>query len=115
MKVLFVLPQIGAAVPSFHSISILSAVLKKAGHETALLEMPEMRLEAVDEAIARHAPAVVALTSVTQQIPYSKQILAHVKQRYPEIYTVLGGTHAIVRPRINDEIAGRDAVATNES
>ena len=115
MKVLFVLPQVGAAVPSFHSISILSAVAKKAGHKTALLEMPEMRLESIDEAIARHDPAVVAITSVTQQIPYSKRIISHVKQRYPGIYTVLGGTHAIVRPTIIDEIAGLDALATNES
>ena len=115
VKILFVLPQIGSAVPSFHAISILSAVVKRAGHETALLEMPEMRLTAVDEAIARHDPAVVAITSVTQQIPYAKQIIAHVKQRYPDVYTVLGGTHAIVRPHVIDEIAGLDALATNES
>ena len=115
MKILFVLPQVGSAVPSFHAVSILSAVVKQAGHETCLLEMPRMRLGAVDEAIARYDPAVVAITSVTQQIPYSKQIIAHVKQRYPHIYTVLGGTHAIVRPGCIDEIAGLDALATNES
>jgi len=115
VKILFVLPEIGAAVPSFHSISILSAVAKAAGHETSLLEMPELRLGLVDEAIARHDPAVVAITSVTQQIPYSTQIIAHVKRRYPRIYTVLGGTHAIVRPTVIDEIAGLDALATNES
>jgi len=115
MKVLFVLPQVGAAVPSYHAISILSAVAKANGHETALLEMPEMRLQAVAEAIAQHDPAVVAITSVTQQIPYSTHIIAHVKQKFPRIYTVLGGTHAIVRPHVIDDIAGLDALATNES
>ena len=115
MKVLFVLPTVGAAVPSFHAISILSAVAKRAGHETALLEMPEMRLGVVDEAIHQHDPDVVGITSVTQQIPYTKEIIAHVKRKFPHIYTVAGGTHAIVRPQVIDEIAGLDALATNES
>jgi len=115
VKVLFVLPQVGAAVPSYHAISILSAVVKQASHETALLEMPEMRLGAVDEAIHQHDPDVVGITSVTQQIPYTKEIIHYVKRKFPHIYTVAGGTHAIVRPNVIDEIPELDALATNEA
>lgn len=115
MKILFVLTEIGAAVPSYHSISILSAVAKAAGYETALLELRKVRFSALDEAIQRHRPDVLAVTAVTQQLPYAKQIIAYCKQRHPEIVTLMGGTHSIVRPNVIEEMPELDAVCTNEA
>jgi len=115
VKVLFLLTEVNSAVPSFHAISILSAVAKAAGHQTALFQAKSVDLTAFDAAVRKEQPHVLAATAVTQQLDYVRRYIAHCKVRFPHIYTVLGGTHAIIRPRVIAEIAGLDALATNEA
>ncbi len=115
MRILFVLSEIGAAVPSYHSISILSAVAKRGGHSTEVCEVHNPGVAEIETSITRFKPDVIGFTAVTQQMPYVRALIAHSKQRHPSIYTVLGGTHAIVRPGIIDELPEVDAVATNEA
>ena len=115
MRILFILTEIGSRVPSFHSVSILSAVARQAGHQTALYECERLSLPDFDEAVLRFRPDVAAFTSVSQQLPYVRKLIDHCKARYPHIRTMLGGTHAILRPRVIEEIAGLDVLAQNES
>lgn len=115
MRVLFVLTEVGAEVPSYHSISILSSVIKERGHNSRLLQMKRMELALLDSAIASFRPDLLACTMVSQQLPYIKQVVAYVKSRYPHVKIAAGGTHPIVRPNVIEEIPELDAVCTNEA
>lgn len=115
MRLLFLLTEIGAAVPSYHSISILSALAKRAGHQVSLHQVREFNMVAFDKAIWQARPDVLCATAVTQQLPYVRQYITYCKSHYPWITTMLGGTHAILRPRVIEEIRGLDVLAQNES
>ncbi len=114
MRVLFVLTEIGSRVPSHHAIGVLSAVLKQAGHETFLYEADRLSLQEFDTALLRFKPDVAAFTSVSQQLPYIKQLIARCRKEFPRVATILGGTHAILRPNVIGEIPGLDALCVNE-
>lgn len=114
MRILFVLSEVNSHVPSHHAVGILSAVLKQYGHETSLYLTDRIDLSRYAETVRQFRPAVVALTSVTQQLPYVKQLIAYTRHEFPHITTILGGTHAILERDVIEEIPELDALCVNE-
>lgn len=110
MKVLFVYP-----VPSPKStimnylryqqgIGSLSAVLKQNNHKTSLLYIHELDNAKINDKIDSFQPALVAISSTTNQIALSKQISAYIYNKY-KLPVVIGGPHATVAPE--DTISGK--------
>ena len=114
MRVLFVLTTIGCAVKAHHPTGFLSAVLKERGHETSFIEIDRIDPQLIDDAIQDFRPHVLAASTVMQQYKYVRAYINYVKKKYPHIKTVLGGTHAILKPDIIEETEGLDAICISE-
>ena len=98
MKCLFVYTDIGTRNHYHlqHGIASISAVLKKGGHETALLYLQEDPTD--DELLAmvkEHDPDVVAFSTGTHQWQFARKFSTAIK-RSTDILTVCGGHHAVI-------------------
>ncbi|MFH1085735.1 MAG: radical SAM protein [Chloroflexota bacterium] len=120
MRVLFVYSDISGAEyygarKYYAGIGSLSAVLKAAGHRTALLYL-QRELDA-DEFVAQAqalAPDLVAFSATTHQYPYIERYARRLKERRPGLFTLCGGTHPTLVP---DQVAASsafDAVCVGE-
>lgn len=114
MRVMFLLTTVGCRVKAHHPTGFLSAVLKEAGHQTAFLELPALDRRVIDAELDKFKPEVFAASTVMQQFPYVRATINYVKKRHPHIKTVLGGTHAILKPGCIEEIEGLDAICISE-
>jgi len=120
MKVCFVYPDIGGVEhygtrKFYHGIGYLSAVLKEAGHETALMYLTqEPARDDFVQQIAALSPQVVAFSSTTHQHPYVTICAAWLKEALPELFLVSGGIHPTLAPEevVADE--NLDAVCVGE-
>lgn len=112
MKVCFVYPDIGGvehygARKYYHGLGYLSSVLKHAGHETTLVYLEREPVEdRFLEQVASVAPHVVAFSCTTHQYLYARQCARWLKQSWPQITTVVGGTHPTLVPE--EVLADRD-------
>jgi len=79
-------------------ISYISALLKGEGHETKLAVLCEETLHAVDDHVRSFDPGLVCFTSVFTEYGTMKRAAALVKKKHPEIFTLLGGPHATLKP-----------------
>lgn len=99
MKLLFLLPQIDSELYVHHGVSIISAVLKSHGHATEVEEFRHKnQIGQFLSNIKKFQPDILAVSAVSQQIPYLSSILKPVKLKFPLIPIILGGTHAILQP-----------------
>lgn len=104
MKVLFVYSDISGlerygARKYYSGIGSLSAVLKAAGHQTALLYLlEEPNAEAFVAAVDAEAPDVVAFSATTHQYGYVARYAAELKPARPGLLLVCGGMHATLVP-----------------
>jgi anaerobic magnesium-protoporphyrin IX monomethyl ester cyclase len=114
MRILFLLTTIGCSVKAHHPTGFLSAFLKEAGHETSFVELDRIDPQLIDKSIQEFRPHVLAASSVMQQFKYVRAYINYVKKKYPHIHTVLGGTHAILKPNIIKETEGLDAICISE-
>ena len=99
MKVLFVYPNV-TAYPKMISIGIayLSAVLKKHGHETGLIDTTfGMKDAAFLAKVKEFGPDIIAMTSVTSNFPYATH-LASLAKKENKVPIVIGGVHATIDP-----------------
>ena len=97
------------------SISILSAIAKKHGHQTSLAyfstllydnEFPEFNKlsnildnsRSVLNSIIDEKPDVLALSAVTNTYQTMLSIASEIKKHHPEIKTIIGGPHASAVP-----------------
>jgi anaerobic magnesium-protoporphyrin IX monomethyl ester cyclase len=79
-------------------ISYISSVLKEAGHRTKLAVLSQKTIPRVDEYVRKFSPGLVCFTSVYTEYHIITQVAARVKKAFPEIFTVIGGPHASLRP-----------------
>ena len=119
MKVLFVYPDInvkGGALSYHFGIGSLSAVLKKAGHETALQYLyGSYDIKALLEKIEQFEPGILAITSVSFQYKYIKKMLAEIKNIHgSKIFTICGGPHISLAPWELRKTEGLDAICIGE-
>jgi radical SAM superfamily enzyme YgiQ (UPF0313 family) len=102
MKVLFIYPNAGSQPGFNYGISHLSAVLKQAGHQVALLQLcedidPLPTKEAFIAQIKNEAPDLVGFSVVTNQWPYTRKLAAWVRKA-TDAPLICGGIHAMAAP-----------------
>jgi anaerobic magnesium-protoporphyrin IX monomethyl ester cyclase len=79
-------------------ISYISSVLKGQGHGTRLVVPTRQNEEIVEEHIRQFAPGLVCFTSVYAEFSFMSRIAARVKRSHPDIFLLVGGPHASLKP-----------------
>ncbi|MEE9514554.1 MAG: radical SAM protein [Candidatus Brocadiales bacterium] len=110
MKVLFIYPNINAQVGFNYGLAFISAVLKKHGHTTRLLNLNEKLNELpsddeIKEYIRDYAPGLIGMSVVTPQYPAALRIARLIKKDFPGIPILIGGVHPTLVP---DEVLKED-------
>ena len=108
MKVLFIFKSENFLAPL--GLCQISAVAKKAGHNTYLSEMNQ---EDPLERIASVKPDVVAYSSSTGEAKHYIHINEKIKKQYPNIFTIMGGPHTTFFSEIIKETT-LDAICKGE-
>ena len=103
MRVLFVWLNNDTPVGISHGIALLSAELKRAGHQVALLHVNEqlgtpLDAELLSARIAHHAPDVVALSFGSNHAPAAAEVARIARASQPRATIVAGGIHATLHP-----------------
>jgi anaerobic magnesium-protoporphyrin IX monomethyl ester cyclase len=94
-------------------ISYISALLKGKGHETRLVIPTRLNVEILEEHVRDFDPALVCFTSVYTEFAFMSELAAGLKKSHPELYLLVGGPHASLKPE--DCLASAfDAVCTGE-
>src|SRR3989344_2984477 len=99
MKILLVFaqPSIGAGKRMFNfGIALVSAVLKREGHETSLLNLDVFDANAIDKSLNSFNPDLICFSCSTDQIEIVKESASYIKNK--EIPMIIAGTHATVFP-----------------
>ncbi|MEW6555295.1 MAG: radical SAM protein [Actinomycetota bacterium] len=79
-------------------ISYISSVLKQAGHRTRLVVLCEETVGTIDDHIEDFDPRLVCFTSVFTEYHIISKVASRVKRGHPELFTLLGGPHATLKP-----------------
>jgi radical SAM superfamily enzyme YgiQ (UPF0313 family) len=83
-------------------LSYISSVLKQAGHETKLIilsrRLGAKNAELIDKTIAEFKPSLIGFSAVSTEYPFVAEQADYIKQKYPEIYLVIGGPHVSLNP-----------------
>lgn len=116
MKILFVYTDLNVrgGAKSYHfGVGMLSAMLKRHGHETKLHYMFGcFNLDALTQTIATWQPDVLAFCAVSPQFPYVQRIFRDLQPFKP--FTILGGQHATLEPACLEQTPGLDAICIGE-
>jgi len=120
MRVLFVYPDIEGvehygARKFYHGLGYLSSVLKAGGHQTELfyLERLPSRGEFLGQVEAIQ-PDLVAFSSTTHQHPYVEETASWIKDAWPRLLVISGGTHPTLAPERVIAHPAIDAVCIGE-
>ena len=108
MKILFIFKSHDFMVP--RGPSIISAIACGKGHETYLCEMNS---EDPLERVARLEPEVVAYSSMSGESKHYLRLNRAIKERFPDIFTIMGGPHPTFFPEVIDS-STLDAICIGE-
>lgn len=108
MKVLFVFKSENFLVPI--GACAISAAARREGHEVFL---SEMHSEDPLERLTRLRPDLVVYSSLSGEAKHYLRLNERVKERCPEVFTVMGGPHATFYPQVLRE-STLDAVCIGE-
>src|SRR3989338_3926177 len=102
MKVLLIYPNINSQVGFNFAIVFISAVLKKHGHDTKLINLNEKLAKLPDDKeiqriIEEYKPQLIGFSAVTTQYQYALKIAKFIKG-FCDIPIVCGGIHATMVP-----------------
>jgi radical SAM superfamily enzyme YgiQ (UPF0313 family) len=116
MRVLFIYSDLNVkgGAKSYHfGIGILSALLKRYGHETMLYYMYD-RFDTAPfiKMIQSFKPGLIAATSDSSQFRYIKRLFKEIKPF--GIFTICGGPHVSLYPQSMEETEGLKAVCIGE-
>lgn len=100
MKVLFVYPNSGSQIGFNYGISSISAVLRKSGHETALIQLcddikPMPEREEFGAMLGEINPDLIGFSVVTNQWALTKQYASYCRE-FSDVPVVCGGIHASI-------------------
>ncbi len=116
MKTLFVYTDInvrGGAQSFQFGIAMVSAMLKRAGHDTRLHYMfGKYDIEPLNETIREYDPDIIAFSCVSPQYPYVKMVLNDMMAH--RAFTILGGHHATLVPSCLEENPRLNAICIGE-
>ncbi len=104
MKILFIYPNLYAQIGFNYGIAFLSAVLKAAGHETALLNVndslyPVPTDEELVAFVKKENPAMVCFSVVTTQYQYALEMARTIRGAFADMVILIGGIHATMDPK----------------
>lgn len=112
MKVLFVYSN--PMLKSFQQgVAYISAVLRKEGHRTTLLFLSEFNKKKIDRKIGFFQPDLIGISSTTDQMQLSIQVISYLHERY-NVPVVLGGIHPTVCPEETIQIEGLLGICRGE-
>jgi radical SAM superfamily enzyme YgiQ (UPF0313 family) len=112
MKILFVyslhhvLPSpnkpMGTIETMQFGISYISSLLKQNGHDTRLIVLSrvfgEKNRDTIDEYLKVFYPRLICFTAVATQFAFIADIAKYIKNKYPDIYLIIGGPHVSLNP-----------------
>jgi radical SAM superfamily enzyme YgiQ (UPF0313 family) len=103
MKVLFIWTDAGTRLrpTSLHvGVAYLSATLKAAGHQTSLLRLYDfLSKDEFSRALDKETkPGLLAVSTMTSQFEYCKQLATWAKEKWPEVPVIFGGHHPTLAP-----------------
>ena len=102
MKILFIYPDIITNTMNFcPAIHMLSAVMKREGYLTSMLHINNDNGVKYDRKIIIELSEgydLFAVTSTTFNYKYANEIAGWLKESYPNILRILGGSHATIQP-----------------
>jgi anaerobic magnesium-protoporphyrin IX monomethyl ester cyclase len=79
-------------------ISYISSVLKEAGHRTRLVVISRETAHKVDDHIRALKPGLICFTAVYAEYHTIARAATRIKERFPDIFLLLGGSHATLKP-----------------
>lgn len=103
MKIVFIYPDLVTPMINFcPAVSILSAVLKKAGHETSLIHLhPTYGVRYYKDVIINRLnwekPDLIGITATSFNYSYANEIAGWIKEEFSQIPVILGGSHATIQ------------------
>ncbi len=102
MKVLLIYPNINSQVGFNFGVVFISAVLKKHGHETKLINLNEKLDKLPDDkeiqrTIEEYNPQLIGFSAVTTQYQYALKIAKSIKS-FSDIPIICGGIHSTMVP-----------------
>jgi radical SAM superfamily enzyme YgiQ (UPF0313 family) len=108
MRVLFVYPNLNTQMGFNQGLAMISAFLKRAGHETRLVNLnenlpPVPTREEILAEIRAWNPGVLAASTLSQQYAEARDLVAWLRNRYDELgetppVFVVGGVHPSMVP-----------------
>jgi radical SAM superfamily enzyme YgiQ (UPF0313 family) len=117
MRILFVYPDInikGGARSYNYGIGVISAFLRKHGHETDLFYMyPEYDARGLSEKIIAFEPHIVAFAATSPQFGHVERALNEIPLE-KGIFTICGGPHVSCVPESLEAIPRLDAICIGE-
>lgn len=117
MKFNFVFPNLYTPISFSPAIQILSAVLKRAGHEVCLTHIHKEKVlddnQSIINDIRKNNPDIIGITSTTFEYQRSNEIAGAIKKEL-DIPVILGGIHATISPE-DYETSNFDAFVTSEA
>lgn len=121
MRLTFVYPDFMSLDPSYsgafnEGVGILSAILKKAGHEVSLIHIVDSNYAKKDflRDIARTSPDIIGFSSTTITFSFVKKILRWIGEEGIDTPTICGGVHAIIASDDAIAVPGLDMVCIGE-
>ncbi|MDD5281882.1 MAG: radical SAM protein [Candidatus Omnitrophica bacterium] len=117
MKILFIFPI--PRIPIFGKvlfnlgIGYLSAILKQHRHKTDLLTLNNYDRQKIKQKIKTFSPDLIAMSSTSDQIGLSRQIISYIKNNF-QLPIVLGGVHATYLPQESIAIEGLLGICLGE-
>jgi len=108
MKILFVFKSHDFMVP--RGLSIISAIARQKGHDTYLCEMNS---ENPLERITQLQPDIIAYSSMSGESKHYTQVNKAIKNKFPNLFTIMGGPHATFFPEVIDS-STLDAICIGE-
>ncbi len=102
MKILFIYTDVSSSVGVSAGIGILSAVLKREGHDTEMIHVSEeigypLDLQRITDDIRKGQPDLICFSITTNQWYFARQIGRHLKERF-RIPIIVGGHHPTADP-----------------
>jgi len=110
MRILFLYPSDSRTFNS--GLASLSAVLREAGHQTALYTAGAYEPGGLQAAAAGFRPDIAAVSSVTNQLPLAARWIGEAKKLGLKV--ILGGIHATLDPEEAVLTPGLDALCVGE-
>ena len=79
-------------------ISYISSYLKQAGHSTRLVVLTGATQHLISDYVEEFQPQLVCFTAVFSRYHFVTEMAAALKKSHPDLYLILGGSHASLEP-----------------